>query len=100
EARLVAWPPVATDAAALMRSTTPPDTLAASVRVEVPPNTTFLVITFSAETARLAQAGSHAFAEAYLRNREESAKADVAGRIAILNDQINQPNASLLQLNG
>ncbi|WP_433080642.1 Wzz/FepE/Etk N-terminal domain-containing protein [Dactylosporangium sp. CA-052675] len=99
EAQLVASTTVATDAAALMRSTTPPDTLAASVRVEVPPNTTFLVITFSASTAAQAQAGSHAFAEAYLRNREESAKADVAGRIAILNDKINQLNTGLTQIN-
>nr|BFE65144.1 hypothetical protein GCM10020063_096700 [Dactylosporangium thailandense] len=99
EAQLVASTTVATDAAALMRSTTPPDTLAASVRVEVPPNTTFLVITFSASTAEQAQAGSHAFAEAYLRNREESAKADVAGRIAILNDKINQLNTGLTQIN-
>ncbi|WP_432831733.1 lipopolysaccharide biosynthesis protein [Dactylosporangium sp. CA-092794] len=99
EAQLVASTTVATDAAALMRSTVPPDTLAAGVRVEVPPNTTFLVITFSADTAERAQAGSHAFAEAYLRNREESAKADVAGRIAILNDKINQLNAGLTQIN-
>ncbi|WP_238012574.1 Wzz/FepE/Etk N-terminal domain-containing protein [Dactylosporangium sp. AC04546] len=99
EAQLVTSTTVATDAAALMRSTAAPDTLAGSVRVEVPPNTTFLVITFSAPDARTAQAGSHAFAEAYLRNREESAKADVAGRIAILNDKINQLNASLTQIN-
>ncbi|GAA2391156.1 Wzz/FepE/Etk N-terminal domain-containing protein [Dactylosporangium salmoneum] len=99
EAQLVTSTTVATDAAALMRSTTPPDTLAAQVRVEVPPNTTFLLITFSADTAQQAQAGSHAFAEAYLRNREESAKADVAGRIAILNDKINQLNAGLTQIN-
>ncbi|MEV6924661.1 Wzz/FepE/Etk N-terminal domain-containing protein [Dactylosporangium sp. NPDC051485] len=99
EAQLVTSTTVATVAAALMRSSTPPDTLAAAVRVEVPPNTTFLLITFSADTAQQAQAGSHAFAEAYLRNREESAKSDVAGRIAILNDKINQLNAGLTQIN-
>jgi len=99
EAQLVTSTTVATDAAALMRSTLPPDTLVRNVRVEVPPNTTFLVITYSSDRAETAQGGSHAFAEAYLRNREESAKAENAARIAILNDKINQLNASLTQTN-
>ncbi|GAA2596009.1 hypothetical protein GCM10010399_28260 [Dactylosporangium fulvum] len=99
EAQLVTSTTVATDAAALMRSTLPPDVLVGNVRVEVPPNTTFLVITYSAGDPGVAQAGSHAFAEAYLRNREESAKAEVAARIAILNDKISQLNAGLTQIN-
>lgn len=99
EAQLVTSTTVATDARELMRAAETPDELARHVRVEVPPNTTFLVITYSSGDARIAQAGSHAFAEAYLRNREESAKAEVAGRIAILNDKLNQLNASLLQIN-
>lgn len=99
EAQLVTSTTVATGARELMRSQSQPDDLARSVRVEVPPNTTFLVITYSSSDARMAQAGSHAFAEAYLRNREESAKTEVAGKIAILQDKLNQLNASLLQIN-
>ncbi|MFF5230134.1 GNVR domain-containing protein [Dactylosporangium sp. NPDC000521] len=99
EAQLVTSTTVATGARELMRAAESPDELARKVRVEVPPNTTFLVITYSSSNARTAQAGSHAFAEAYLRNREESAKTEVAGRIAILQDKLNQLNANLLQIN-
>src|SRR5205814_1476546 len=44
-------------------------------------------------------AGSHAFAESYLRNRQDSAKADIADQIATLNDKLNQLNTSLGQVN-
>ena len=70
-------------AAALLRAADRPDELARDVSVEVPANTTVLVITYErGRPARRAQAGSHAFAEAYLRNREETAQADLDAQIA------------------
>src|SRR5690349_955254 len=84
EAQLVRSTAVAADAAALLRSSTPADVLAANVSVEVPANTSVLVITYAAGDPQSAQAASHAFAESYLRNREESARADLTGQIATL----------------
>jgi Mrp family chromosome partitioning ATPase len=57
------------------------------------------VISYSADTPRGAQAGSHAFAEAYLRNREDSAKADLDAQITALNTKIKQLNTTLTQVN-
>src|SRR3954452_16123420 len=68
EAQLVGSGAVATKALALLRSIKNPIELARDVKVEVPANTTVLVITFQGGTPQEAQAGSHAFAEAYLRN--------------------------------
>lgn len=99
EAQLVRSTAVAAGAAELLRSSTPPDTLARDVVVEVPPNTSVLVITYAAGNARQAQAGSHAFAEAYLRNREASARAQLDARIAALNHKIQQINSSLSKIN-
>jgi hypothetical protein len=59
EAQLVTSTTVATDARDLIRATETPDELARQVRVEVPPNTTFLVSAYSSSDARTAQAGSH-----------------------------------------
>ena len=99
EAQLVRSTAVAADAAALLRSTEPADALARHVHVEVPANTSVLVITFEAADPTLAQAGSHAFAESYLRNREQSARADLTGQIATLNDKLSQLNTQLGQVN-
>src|SRR4051794_16637363 len=71
EAQLVGSGAVAAKAAELLRTARSPIDLAKDVSVEVPANTTVLVITFKADQAQTAQSGSHAFAEAYLRNREE-----------------------------
>jgi Mrp family chromosome partitioning ATPase/capsular polysaccharide biosynthesis protein len=99
EAQLVRSTAVAADAAKLLRSPVPPDSLAANVTVEVPPNTSVLQITFRAPLARDAQAGSHAFAEAYLRNREETAASELAGQIATVDAKLKQLNTSLAQIN-
>jgi uncharacterized protein involved in exopolysaccharide biosynthesis len=82
------------------------EALSAGVTVEVPPNTSVLQIKFTDQTASGAQAGAHAFAEAYLRNREENAKAaalnqmealkgmlqELTGDLAAINSQLNQVN--------
>jgi Mrp family chromosome partitioning ATPase/capsular polysaccharide biosynthesis protein len=99
EAQLVTSTAVATGAASLLHSTAPPAALVADVSVQVPPNTSVLVIAFDAAHARDAQAGSRAFAQAYLRNRADSARADIAGRVAVLTDKLNQLNTSLAQVN-
>jgi Mrp family chromosome partitioning ATPase/capsular polysaccharide biosynthesis protein len=100
EAQLVRSTAVAADAAKLLRAeTVAPDTLAAKVVVDVPANTSVLVITYKAGTARQAQAGSHAFAEAYLRNREETAANDLAEQIATIDGKLKQLNAALAPIN-
>ncbi|GAA4436485.1 Wzz/FepE/Etk N-terminal domain-containing protein [Phytohabitans houttuyneae] len=100
EAQLVRSTAVAAGAAELLRATVTPDELAHQVAVEVPANTAVLVVIFSAGDPESARAGSHAFAEAYLRNREESAKADLNAQIAALNSKVKQLSTTLTQVNG
>ena len=99
EAQLVGSGAVAVKAATLLRSDVSPIELAKSVSVQVPPNTTVLVITFKADDPRKAQAGSHAFAEAYLRNREETARAQLDKRIKSLNLKVQQLTGMLTGIN-
>ncbi|MEV0605086.1 Wzz/FepE/Etk N-terminal domain-containing protein [Polymorphospora rubra] len=100
EAQLVRSTAVATGAAELLRVDTAADELAHDVSVKVPANTSVLVITFAAGDPEAARAGSHAFAEAYLRNREASARADLDTQIAALNSKIKELDTALVQVNG
>jgi Mrp family chromosome partitioning ATPase/capsular polysaccharide biosynthesis protein len=99
EAQLVGSGAVAAKAVALLRTTVSPLELAKSVSVQVPANTTVLVITFQADSPLKAQAGSHAFAEAYLRNREETARAQLDKQIASLNLKVKQLTGALTGIN-
>jgi Mrp family chromosome partitioning ATPase/capsular polysaccharide biosynthesis protein len=99
EAQLVRSTAVATAAGKLLKTTDSPDALAVNVTVEVPANTSVLVITYAAPTAQAARDGSHAFATSYLQNRDESARADLAGQIGTLNAKLTQLNAQLAQVN-
>ncbi|MEV6637562.1 Wzz/FepE/Etk N-terminal domain-containing protein [Actinoplanes sp. NPDC051470] len=99
EAQLVGSGAVAVKAAALLRSTGNPLELAHAVSVEVPANTTVLVITFEADTPQKAQAGSHAFAEAYLRNREQTARSGLDSQIKSLSLKIRQLTTNLTSIN-
>jgi Mrp family chromosome partitioning ATPase/uncharacterized protein involved in exopolysaccharide biosynthesis len=99
EAKLVDSGAVAVRAAQLLRITTPPTELVRDVYVTVPANTTVLVVTFQASTPAAAQAGSHAFAEAYLRNREDTARADLDKQISLRNVKVKQLTASLTDIN-
>ena len=99
EAQLVGSGAVAVKAAALLRSTTNPLELAHAVSVEVPANTTVLVISFEADTPQKAQAGSHAFAEAYLRNREQTARSGLDSQIKSLSLKIRQLTINLTSIN-
>jgi Mrp family chromosome partitioning ATPase/ElaB/YqjD/DUF883 family membrane-anchored ribosome-binding protein len=99
EAQLVVSGAIAVKAAALLRSPVSPIELAHDVSVEVPANTTVLVIRFVADTPQGAQAGSHAFAEAYLRNREETARALLDQQIKTLNVKVKQLTTNLTGIN-
>ncbi|MEV6343486.1 Wzz/FepE/Etk N-terminal domain-containing protein [Actinoplanes sp. NPDC051851] len=99
EAQLVGSGAVAAKAAELLRTQVSPIELAHSVSVRVPANTTVLVITFQADTPAKAQAGSHAFAEAYLRNREETARSQLDRQTASLNLKVRQLTTALTSIN-
>jgi Mrp family chromosome partitioning ATPase/capsular polysaccharide biosynthesis protein len=99
EAQLVGSGAVAVKAQQLLRSPVSPVDLAKDVSVEVPANTTVLVIRFEADSPTAAQAGSHAFAEAYLRNREETAQSGLDQQTKTLSLKIRQLTASLTGIN-
>jgi Mrp family chromosome partitioning ATPase/capsular polysaccharide biosynthesis protein len=99
EAQLVRSGAVANSAAILLKTRTSPVDLAKNVSVEVPANTTVLVITYRSDTAAAAQAGSHAFAEAYLRNREATAQGALNSRIKALNLKLRQLTVGLTAIN-
>ncbi|QSB15903.1 hypothetical protein JQS43_06105 [Natronosporangium hydrolyticum] len=88
EAQVVRSIDTASRVGEMINSTEPPAELARRVNVLVPPNTTFLEISFEAGTPERAQAGAHAFAEAYLAQREETAQQEVNDRIERLSNQI------------
>jgi capsular polysaccharide biosynthesis protein/MinD-like ATPase involved in chromosome partitioning or flagellar assembly len=99
EAQLVRSTAVASNAAKLLQSKQAPEELAANVSVEVPANTSVLVITYAAPDAAAARNGSHAFAASYLQNRDESARADITGQIGTLTTKLAQLNAQRSQVN-
>jgi Mrp family chromosome partitioning ATPase/capsular polysaccharide biosynthesis protein len=99
EAQLVGSGAVAVKAAQLLRTTRSPIDLAKDVSVEVPANTTVLVINFKAGTPQDAQAGSHAFAQAYLQNRQDTAQGDLNEQIKTLNAKVKQLTGALTGIN-
>jgi uncharacterized protein involved in exopolysaccharide biosynthesis/Mrp family chromosome partitioning ATPase len=99
EAQLVGSGAVAARAAALLRSPISPIELARDVSVEVPANTTVLMVRFEADTPEGAQRGSHAFAEAYLRNREETARFGLNAQIKSLTLKVKQLTTNLTGIN-
>ncbi|MFI6075866.1 Wzz/FepE/Etk N-terminal domain-containing protein [Actinoplanes sp. NPDC051343] len=99
EAQLVGSGAVAVKAAQLLRTTRSPIDLAKDVSVEVPANTTVLVINFKGGTPQESQSGSHAFAEAYLRNRQETAQDGLNQQIKTLNVKVKQLTTTLTGIN-
>ncbi len=81
ESQLVLSMDVAAAAGKLLHSSQSPRDLATNVTVTVPPNTQVLQISYSDNTARKAQQGSHAFALAYLANRQALSKAALDAQI-------------------
>jgi len=84
EAQLVRSSVVETKAQALLRTSLSPQDLGESVKVTVPANTSVLNIAFTADNPAGAQQGAHAFAEAYLAARGDTAKAEVNARVKAL----------------
>jgi len=68
---------VAQSAQKLMRVDTDPADLESQATAVVPPNTSFLQIAFSALSPDQARSGAHAFAEAYINERTDSARASI-----------------------
>jgi Mrp family chromosome partitioning ATPase/capsular polysaccharide biosynthesis protein len=95
EAQLVSSLDVATRARTLLKATEDPRTLAQNVRSIVPPNTSILQISFSAQTPEDAQRGAQAFAQAYLDNRGTSVSSSVKTQIKALQDQIASVSRNL-----
>jgi succinoglycan biosynthesis transport protein ExoP len=100
EAQLVKSELVAIRTKALLRSPAQVLDLLQQLNVTVPPNTDVLVVTFKAPTPKAAQAGSHAFAQAYLDQRRANAKTDLDGQIASLTAIKNTLDAQLKAVSG
>lgn len=77
EAQIVKSSVVANVAGGTLGSSDTPRALAKKVAVTVPPNTSVLAITFTGSTKEGARAGAEAFADAYLKNREDLAQKKV-----------------------
>jgi Mrp family chromosome partitioning ATPase/capsular polysaccharide biosynthesis protein len=95
EAQLVRSTAVAATAAHLLHTTMTPAELVDHVSVSVPSNTAVLNILFEAGTPAQAQAGSHAFAQAYLGNRDGSAKSAITTETSALTTKLTQLGAQL-----
>lgn len=98
EAQLVRSTAVATNAAQTLHRDDV-EQLAASIYVEVPPNTSVLQIKFTDHSARGAQAGARAFADSYLRNREENATAAAVKQVEALKARVADLTDDLASIN-
>ncbi len=96
EAQLAKSQAVADQAKAMLKSSTSVYQLTQAVTVSVPANTQLLSISFSAATPKAAQAGSHAFAVAYLANRGVQAQNELNAQVASLKKQRAALDAQLV----
>src|SRR6266545_4339432 len=88
EAQLVRSSSTAELARTLLKSSRPAADLRKAVSVTVPPNTAVLEITYAAADPDTARKGSHAFAAAYLKNRQEGTQDDLDAQVKALQAQI------------
>jgi capsular polysaccharide biosynthesis protein len=88
EAQVVRSLVVGERAKGLMKSSTPANELVQSASVNVPPNSQVLQVSYEAVSPKEAQAGSHAFAQAYLDLRRATAQATLDSQIKSLQQQI------------
>lgn len=84
----------------LMKSTTPPDELVRSATVTVPPNSQVLQVAYEADSPAGAQAGSHAFAQAYLDLRRATAQRTLENETTALKQQIADVNKQMSAVAG
>ncbi len=97
QSQLVTTLPVADIAQRLMKTSTAPGVLVGRVTVTVPPNTTILRIAFAAHSAQVATAGANAFAQGYLEDRSNIAKAYQATQVNAVNAQLNAERQAVVQ---
>ncbi len=95
ESSLVASEQVADGAKALLKTTTSPTDLLANLTVTVPPNSQVLQLDYADQTARAAQAGAQAFAQAYLDYRTGTAKKDLDASNTSLKADLTDAQAQL-----
>ncbi|MFI2708540.1 Wzz/FepE/Etk N-terminal domain-containing protein [Micromonospora sp. NPDC018662] len=100
EAQVVRSLVVAERAKGLMKVTTGGDELVKSVTVSVPPNSQILQVAYEAGTPAQAQAGSHAFAQAYLDLRKATAQKALENETTALKQQIAGLNKELSAVAG
>ncbi|GAA1015288.1 hypothetical protein Aple_103820 [Acrocarpospora pleiomorpha] len=94
EAQIAQSSVVAAKAAEILKNTDP-EALRNRVRVDVPPNSGILRISFIAPDSLAAAAGAQAFADAYLRHRADAAQQTLLAQMKILLVKLRQVNASL-----
>lgn len=99
EAQLVRSTAVATVAAERLGNGAAPESLAERVQVEVPPNTSVLVITYADRTGKDAQAGAEAFAAAYLEHRERAARSELETQARAIEGRMEELERALNRLN-
>jgi len=100
EAQLVQSSIVQSAAQKLLRTSLPPEELGKSVTVTVPANTSVLDIHFTSDNPQAAAQGAHAFAQAYLGVRGDTAKTTIDGQVKALNAQIASLTAQQRQVTG
>ncbi|MEU9827600.1 Wzz/FepE/Etk N-terminal domain-containing protein [Micromonospora chersina] len=100
EAQVVRSLVVAERAKGLMKVDTGADQLVKSVTVTVPPNSQILQVTYEADSPTRAQAGSHAFAQAYLDLRKATAQKALENETTALKQQITDVNKQLSAVAG
>ncbi|GIH25385.1 hypothetical protein Aph01nite_36950 [Acrocarpospora phusangensis] len=94
EAQIAQSSVVAAKAAEILKNTDP-EALRYRVRVDVPPNSGILRISFAAPDSVVAAAGAQAFADAYLRHRAEAAQQTLLAQMRALLVKLRQVNVSL-----
>ncbi|SBT52973.1 Wzz/FepE/Etk N-terminal domain-containing protein [Micromonospora narathiwatensis] len=100
EAQVVRSLVVAERAKGLMKSGTEAEVLVQSVAVTVPPNSQVLQVAYEADSPAQAQAGSHAFAQAYLDLRKATAQKALENETTALKQQIADLNKQLSAVAG
>ncbi|MCW2502467.1 MAG: lipopolysaccharide biosynthesis protein [Actinomycetia bacterium] len=100
ESQIVPSAAVAERVRGLLKTPTSASDLADMITVEIVPNATVLAINAVASTPIDAQRISRTFAKAYLDQREEAAKADIAARTKLLTDRLTDANKQLQAVAG
>ncbi|HEY3687239.1 MAG TPA: Wzz/FepE/Etk N-terminal domain-containing protein [Streptosporangiaceae bacterium] len=100
EAQLVRSADVVGRAEQLMRVRIPMEDILQNIQVTVPPNTSVLTISYEGSSARGAQAGAHAFAQAYLDSRKANAQSQINSAVGSINRQLAGLRDDLRQWSG